>query len=473
MKSQVLSIFLVILFAIPLSVFADGGLIHWPPDVYLDESAQNAIVAWNGREEILIISNDLQSSTSTLVLRMIPLPSNPSEIKEGNFEVFEKLVKIMNEKIQDIRNQGGYPGIFEGSKEGISPGIQITFHQQIGAHDITVVEVNNLDDFLNWIEKFAKNKNLKNIEISPKFREGVENYLKRDINYFVFDVINLSGTEESINPIIYKFRSGYLYYPLRITAVSDVGSSYGRVELFLIAKDFVDKGFVNKFPVEVELSHQELEEISKDVANLFAGGVKLIKIGHYGKFSASLAKDDIVVPSNSWNRDLSIGDSGRDVKLLQQLLINEGVWASSLGATGYFGPLTQEALAKYQEKFRSFILEPLGLKKGTGYFGKKTREFLERTAVVPEENQEMKLNRNLYLGTRGKDVEILQGILIKEGCWNSKIQPSGYFGPVTYQAVIAFQEKYSSEILEPLGLNKGTGFVGPLTRSYLNKILSK
>ncbi len=41
------------------------------------------------------------------------------------------------------------------------------------------------------------------------------------------------------------------------------------------------------------------------------------------------------------------------------------------------------------------------------------------------------------------------------------------------QAVIRFQEKYASEILAPLGLQKGTGYVGYATRTKVNQILGQ
>ena len=66
------------------------------------------------------------------------------------------------------------------------------------------------------------------------------------------------------------------------------------------------------------------------------------------------------------------------------------------------------------------------------------------------------------------DVKILQQLLINEGFWNSNVSVSSYFGQVTKQAVMLFQQKNSDQILKPLGLNAPTGFFGPYTRNYLN-----
>lgn len=454
---------LVVLF-IPLFTFGDGGMVYWPPDVYLDQSAQSAVVAWNGQEEIIILSNDIQSDAKSTILRMIPLPSNPSKIKEGSFETFEKLITIMNEKLEAIRQKEGF-----GKKTGApTAGIEITFQQEIGAHDVTVVKVNNLDDFLNWIKSFAQGKGLVVKEISQEFREGIESYLKRDIKYFIFDVINAGEEKESIQPLIYKFDSNYIFYPLIITGVSEVAESQARVQVFLITNDEVEEIYWRGFGYPVELALKELEEVSEDIADLFDSNVRVRNFNYYGRFEN--IETDLMIYPQIWTKNLARGNQGEDVMALQKILINEGVWDSEVEATGYFGPITESALGRFQEERKWEIFEASEVPE-SGYFGTKTREHFQKLSIEIEQVEEIKWERNLNIGMAGDDVSALQKILISEGVWGRPdIETTGYFGPITKQAVVAFQEKYAQEILEPIGLENGTGFVGPLTRSYLEKL---
>lgn len=80
--------------------------------------------------------------------------------------------------------------------------------------------------------------------------------------------------------------------------------------------------------------------------------------------------------------------------------------------------------------------------------------------------------KSLRQGMKGADVVALQHALKLEGCYD---YPSftGNFGPVTFAAVVKFQEKYKSDILTPNGLKKGTGFVGASTLKKLNQLYSK
>ena len=68
-------------------------------------------------------------------------------------------------------------------------------------------------------------------------------------------------------------------------------------------------------------------------------------------------------------------------------------------------------------------------------------------------------------GDRGTEVAKLQEFL-------SLSPRSGWYGPVTRQAVTNFQEKYTAEILTPNNLTHGTGVVGGATRAKLNQLCS-
>lgn len=81
-----------------------------------------------------------------------------------------------------------------------------------------------------------------------------------------------------------------------------------------------------------------------------------------------------------WSRSLGHGSVGFDVMNLQKFLNSDPdtkLAISGVGSSGfetqYYGPLTQNAVARFQQKYSAEILLPLGLTKPTGYFGPSTR----------------------------------------------------------------------------------------------------
>ncbi len=287
----ILIFFLVSLFTSSTSL-GDGGLIG-PPQIDVEENAQNAIVAWNGTQEVLILSVDTTTSQSSSVLRIVPLPSNPLEIKEGNFDSFTKLQNIVNEKLTRHYLNKGY-GWDEASKLGNESGVEITYQDIIGAHNITVVKVNNLTFFVEWTKNFAMNKNLTNINFSDSFKNTVEDYLNKDIRHFVFDLIEANEIQQTVEPIIYRFNTTFLYYPLNITAFSDAGETYSTINVFIISEGAVKKDVISEyryyFQLYINLTKEELNEISPDIYKLFEADPFLTKFDYYGKLSR-LQKD--------------------------------------------------------------------------------------------------------------------------------------------------------------------------------------
>lgn len=89
--------------------------------------------------------------------------------------------------------------------------------------------------------------------------------------------------------------------------------------------------------------------------------------------------------------------------------------------------------------------------------------------LVNSQGKSCSLSNDLSFGARGEDVRCLQEFLKRENVYPEGLI-TGNFLSLTRQAVIRFQEKYSGEILSPLGLTKGTGYVGLRTREKINQL---
>ena len=100
-------------------------------------------------------------------------------------------------------------------------------------------------------------------------------------------------------------------------------------------------------------------------------------------------------------------------------------------------------------------------------------EELQKQLTVLEGKTCSSLTKDLSYGiTNDEQVKCLQSFLAAQG---SEIYPeriiSGNFLGLTQSAVKRFQERYAKDILAPLGLAEGTGFVGERTRAKMNDLL--
>ena len=158
------------------------------------------------------------------------------------------------------------------------PAGKVTFHEKIGVHDISVVQVLNANGFIQWVENyFAKNR-VSNPNISKNMEKAVEEYLKDNLKWFVFDVVQLEQITKTQEAIQYKFKSNFLFYPLKISNMKE-GSS--NITLLILTPQLL--GEFSGLPKErirllhepLDVSGEELKGISEDLYNSLGEPISL------------------------------------------------------------------------------------------------------------------------------------------------------------------------------------------------------
>lgn len=223
MKKALFILWLLIVFYPSLS-FSDKGLF-WTTDAQLSQESQKAIIFHNFKEEVLILGTELKATKDTGVLEFIPFPSEPAvSLARGNpFEEINKLLRKKRIEFDGPITKGG---------SGSEP-VEIRMSQKIGLHDVTVIKINDINGFNKWVIDFLDKKGIKKIELKAlkNFSAVAEDYIKRGIQYFVFDYVEVKNSPRFIEPLIYRFKTDRLYYPLK---TSNIIGGFGTVELVLI-----------------------------------------------------------------------------------------------------------------------------------------------------------------------------------------------------------------------------------------------
>jgi hypothetical protein len=277
---------------------ADRGMIPLvaaDANISIHEPAQRAIVAWNGKTQVLILSVDVHSTgEDAKVLHFMPLPAEPTKVEEGSFDSFEAVQQAIDRRRPtwfQLRRKGG--GVAQG--EGEPESVEVVFHEKIGPHDITIGKILSLDGLATWVKRFAADAR---VELAPSAIESVgpiaKQYLDAGVRYFVFDVVDIGSAERSITPIVYEFATSYAWYPLKVSQLAEGRTA---IDLFLITpgrpdiratRTKFDCAFYGRnldFPVKFALKAGELEQISPRISAMFRGSPVLTAARYRGSTS--------------------------------------------------------------------------------------------------------------------------------------------------------------------------------------------
>jgi hypothetical protein len=250
-------------------VRADMGSLPLNPNAVIFEPHQNAFIAWNGFEEILLLSTILESSEETKIMEVIPLPNEP-EVKKGDMSIFRKAVNFINKRNQVHKKKSLYAKLGGNNPYALSAG-KITQYKTIGAHNISVAKVMDSRYFVKWVKKYLKELNSGNPKISRQLQKVVEQYLDEGFQWFVFDVVELKKSPFVHQAIQYRFKTDKLFYPLKISS-TETGPT--QIDLLVLTSRLL-----NNFPQFPEkriklmhnpavLSKKEIKSLSPEIYDL-------------------------------------------------------------------------------------------------------------------------------------------------------------------------------------------------------------
>lgn len=217
---------------------ADKGPVLWQKDVTLTQESQKAIIIHNGTEEVLVLGTEMKATAAIDLLEFIPFPSEP-KVSLAQADPFDAVSRLIARKglvflSADRAVKGGAGG-------ASTVPVEVRFSEKVGLHDVTTIKINDIEEFGSWLEGFFK---AGGIEVPRERLSGVtlnaRDYINRGYRYFVFDRVKVAEAIRFVEPLVYRFRTEKIYYPLK---TSNLIGSRGAVEMVLILPGSVTDTF--------------------------------------------------------------------------------------------------------------------------------------------------------------------------------------------------------------------------------------
>jgi hypothetical protein len=242
------------------------------------------------------------------MLGVLPLPGKP-EITEGSFAAFRRMAGVIAAHRPRVRQRSPYAAAKAGAgragaKAGVAlPRVEIVLHKELGPHEVTVVVPESAEGFGRWVQRFAAERDLEVDEQQlPRWDALARSYLARRFRFFALHLVRVGPEERSVTPLRYRFRTPFLYFPLRASSAFE---GHTVANLFLVTRRKPDvwgtgtglyAGFfgphtLEQVPVKLRVTHRELRAIDPVLAASAPTGGAWLTAAHYAGRNAGLRSD--------------------------------------------------------------------------------------------------------------------------------------------------------------------------------------
>jgi hypothetical protein len=183
-----------------------------------NEPRQNGVIAWNGKQQILILSTDESNNIEGggATLSILPLPGKPISVRPASTQAFDDAMTLVKQRLNMVAKG------------------TMLLEAKIGTHNIFVWELDRPEDFAGQVRSYIKEKynGVADAVITPEAEQTVKYYFDQGFRYFAFDLAFMPDQRETKVAIAYRFESPYVYYPLVISRIGGVGATQVNLVVF-------------------------------------------------------------------------------------------------------------------------------------------------------------------------------------------------------------------------------------------------
>jgi len=234
-----------------------------------NEPRQNAVIAWNGKEEILILSTDENSNAAGggAALSVLPLPGEPVSVSVAATKAFDDAVAMIQRKLSMVAKG------------------TLMLEAKVGTPNIFVWKLDSPEDFAKQVRAYIKEKYAGKADalVTDEAEKVIKQYFDLGFRYFAFDLTFMAEKTQTKIAIAYQFKSPYVYYPLVISRIGGAGKTRVTLAVFTPSLLHNFKGLrhedIQVFgDKSVDVTAADLETIDPGMAKLMGSGTFMGRI---------------------------------------------------------------------------------------------------------------------------------------------------------------------------------------------------